>query len=1168
MRSFTATCARSLVLAGKHGRVRSLLMLGMLLVGLPFYAFAQQGTIVGTVTDPSGSVIPNVTITATHAGTGRSISTKTTEAGQYLLPDLQIGEYNLKADASGFNVAEKSGVVLNVGDRARVDFQMKMGATHETITVEANAVRVQSETGEVSDVITGQQVTQLATNGRSMYTLSALTPGASSLQGDFQTPTSAGGDANVSFNGLREGHNIYLIDGGEDDDRGGGGGSSVMPSIDAIAEFRALTSNYSAEYGLSSAATITSVIRSGGKQFHAGAWWFGRNDALDARNYFNRAPASVAELRFNTYGFNASGQVPIWKDHPTFFFYNMEWRSLIAGQTLNQTVPLANTYGGDFSGSAVTPHTPCAGQLSANLAAQFTAAGQTLSTCDATGKVTTAVPFTGNAIPASLLSPNAQALLNAGIFPKPTSGAQFQGGNNSPTNVREEIARIDHQFTDKFSIFGHWISEQVSQGYGTTQWSGDNVPTIGNTFGNPSYSAVIHTTNSISPTLLNEASFNYNGNRINIIPNGLVSAPQDFTFNRVFGGPNVLNRIPTINLSQATGSQYSANWTPWVNVADDYQFRDDVSWTRGGHQFKFGGSWALYKKVQDLFASTQGNFGFNGFYTGNDFADFLLGYANSYSEDAVKDNGHWNNVSYAAYFQDNWRVSNRLTLNLGLRWDGVPHTYEANHRTSNFYPNLYNPALAATFNPDGTISGPSGALGTSPNPILQGVQFYVNGIGRDGLNGIPKGLVDNHWAAFGPRVGFAYDLTGAGKTVLRGGFGTMYERIQGNDMYNAGTNVPFSASAGFSNVLLSNPKTNIQSGQTLSVPIVASSLTGIARDNYDLPVSYQYSFGVQQSLGSNSILSVAYVGNQNRHQNDWREINLPAQSALPGLVANGGAGYNQALPFLGFRSLRLAQNEANSHYNSLQVELHARVRHDLTVQTAYTYAKAIDPTVGGGNSFDLDNVSNPYVGWKFDNGPSIFDRTHVAFVNFIYDLPVFRNSSNGILKSTLGGWQVSGIVTMESGAPINITYGGNSVTSIIPNLSGGNSGVRPDLTGPIKYTKQYVQQSDGTFAYQWFDPSSFTAPAAGTWGDLGHDALRGPGRDNWNLALFKSFVFSESRGSRLELRAESFNTWNHTQFKGDVQNGGISTSLGSGNFGTVTNAYDPRVFQLGIKLFY
>jgi hypothetical protein len=1130
-----------------------------LLAGFSSLAFGQEATIVGTVTDPSGSVVPNVSITLTNTDTGQTRTMTTNGDGQYTAPSLAIGHYTLKAEAAGFSLVERTGIVLNVGDRTRIDFDLKVGSSQQTVTVEAEGIKVQTDSGEVSDVITGQQVAQLATNGRSMYTLEALTPGASSLQGDFQTPTSAGGDANVSFNGLREGHNIFLIDGGEDDDRGGGGGSSVQPSIDAIAEFRTLTSNYSAEYGLSSAGTLTSVIKSGTKQFHASAWEFLRNDALDARNYFNRAPAKVAELRFNTWGFNAGGQVPWGKSHPTFFFYNMEWRRLIQGQTLNQTVPIASTYGGDFTGTGVTLHTPCSTQISAALAAQFATAGQTLSTCDATGKVITPIAFTGNAIPTSLLDPNAQALLGAGIFPKPTNGTQFIGGNNSPTNVKEEIARIDHQFTDKFSVFGHWISEQVTQGYGTTQWSGDNVPTVHDTFGNPSYSAVIHTTYSISPTLLNETAFNYNGNRINIIPAGVVAAPAGFNFNRVFSGPNALSRIPTINLSQATGAQYSSTWEPWVNVADDYQIRDDISWTRGAHQFKFGGSWALYKKIQDVFAATQGNFGFNGFYTGNDFADYLLGYANSYSEDAVHDNGHWNNVSWAAYFQDNWRTTKRLTLNLGLRWDGVPHTYEANHRTSNFYPNLYNPALAAQFDANGNIIGPSGALGTSPNPILAGSQFYLNGIGIDGKNGIPKGLVDNHWAAFGPRIGFAYDLTGGGKTVVRGGFGTMYERIQGNDMYNAGTNVPFSASAGFSNVLLSNPKTNVQTGQTLSVPIVASSLTGFARNNYNLPVSYQYSIGVQQALGANSVLSVAYVGNQNRHQSDWRETNLPAASLLPTLVGSGGSGYNQDVPYLGFRSLRLAENEANSHYNSLQTELHARVRRDLTLQAAYTLSRAIDPTVGGGNSFDLDNVSNPYAGWKFDNGPSIFDRTHVAFVNFVYDVPVFKNSQSRLLKSTLGGWELSGIITMESGAPLNITYNGNSVTSIIPNLGNNNAGVRPNLTGKISYPKT---------VNEWFDPSAFTAPAAGTWGNLGHDALRGPGRDNWNLALFKSFLISESRGSRFEFRAESFNTWNHTQFKGDVQNGGISTSLGSSNFGAITSAYDPRVFQLGAKLIF
>src|SRR6185437_2290020 len=363
---------------------------------------------------------------------------------------------------------------------------------------------------------------------------------------------------------------------------------------------------------------------------------------------------------------------------------------------------------------------------------------------------------------------------------------QFQGGNNSPTNVREEIARVDHTFNDKFSVFGHLISEQTAQTYGTTQWSGDNQPSVSDVFNNPSYSAVVHATYVISPTLLNEAAFNYNGNRIHIIPQGLVAAPSAFTFNRLFTGPNNLDRIPGINLGKSTGANYTANSNPWFNKADDFQFRDDVSWTKGAHQIKVGASWAIYKKGQDAFSTTQGSFTFNGGFTGNDFADYLLGLASGYSENGTQIHGQWNNDSYGAYIQDNWRATHRLTLNLGLRWDGMPHTFEANNLSSNFYPNLYNPADAATFDSNGHIcsvnsnpvcaGGPSPGLGTSPNPILAGISFYENGIGIGGKNGIPAGLVNNHWANFGPRIGFAYDLTGSGKTILRGGFGTMYER--------------------------------------------------------------------------------------------------------------------------------------------------------------------------------------------------------------------------------------------------------------------------------------------------------------------------------------------------------------------------------------------------------
>jgi hypothetical protein len=394
----------------------------------------------------------------------------------------------------------------------------------------------------------------------------------------------------------------------------------------------------------------------------------------------------------------------------------------------------------------------------------------------------------------------------------------------------------------------------------------------------------------------------------------------------VFSGPNVDSRIPSIDLNGSTGTFYTSNWTPWNNTADDYQLRDDLSWTKGAHQIKYGFSWALYKKVQDLFALTQGTFNFNGQYTGNDFADFLLGYAQGYNEAAVKDSGHRNNVSWAAYIQDNWRATHRLTLNLGLRWDGVPHSYEANNRMSNFYPNLYNPSTPPVFNPDGSISSSSPDLITSANPILSGIQFYGNGIGIAGRNGISNGLVENHWAAFGPRLGFAYDLTGQGKTVVRGGFGIMYERIQGNDMYDSGANIPFSESVNFNNVLLDNPKTNIQSGQTINPAITVASITGMSSGQYQLPVSNQYSLGIQPSLGANSVLSVSYVGNQNRHQNFFQEVNLPNPSLLPAIQAGTAGPYNQLVPYLGFNDIRLAENEANSHYNSLQVELHAALR--------------------------------------------------------------------------------------------------------------------------------------------------------------------------------------------------------------------------------------------------
>ena len=1140
--------------------VRFTILLLVSVFGFSFTAAGQQATIVGTVTDPAGAALPNVNITVTNRESGVARSIQTNTAGQYVVPDLNIGHYNVKAQTAGFKAREQNDVALQVGDRDRIDFQMEVGQVQETITVEADSVRVQTDSGEQSSVITGQQISQLSVSGRSMYQLAALVPGASSQigaggmsAGEVNTPV--GGDASVEFNGLRQNHNIYLLDGGEDDDRGGAGGMSIAPSSDAIAEFRTLTSNYSADYGLSSAGTMSMVLKSGSKTFHASAWEFNRNDAFDARNYFNPAPQKVAKLRLNLFGFNAGGPVTLGQLYNperkrTFFFYNQEWRRLIQGGLTNQPVPDPSTYGGNFG--AETINVPSVAAVSSAVLARNCHGGVLPP------DIVQGTPFPNNTIPTCMISPNTTALLAAGIFPAPNTTSNgkstFIGGNDSPTNLTEEVVRIDHNFTSKWSIFGHFVAEQVSQGFGVSQWSGANVPTVGDTFGNPSYSAVVHTTYTISPTLLNETAVNYNGNRINIVPyagSGLksLSVPDgyDSSNSRLFTGPNNMNRIPNIDLNGSIGSHFEISSWPWHNKADDYQVRDDVSWANGAHQFKIGGSWALYKKVQDLFGQTQGAFNFDGTFTGSDFADFLLGATKSYSELAVQDHGLWNNVSWAAYIQDNWRMNGNLTVNLGLRWDGIPHTYEANNRMGNFYPSLYNQADAAVLLPDGTISPSSPGLGASPNPILAGIPLYLNGIGIPGRNGVPKGLVNNNWATFGPRVGFAYDVMGNAKTVIRGGFGMMYERIQGNDMYNAGPNIPFSLNVTNNSVTLENPSVLLATGSAAARPINPASITGLAVHKYNQPVSYQYSAGVQRQLNARSVMSISYVGNQNRYQNDYHQSNLPDESYLPELIA--GKQYTTApgLPYPGFQSINMSTNEANSHYNGLQVDFNSQIR-QLTMRAFYTLSRTVDPTLGGNGGADLSNVSNPYLGWRYDSGPGGYDRTHNGAVNFIYDIPFLQNSPNRLLKSTLGGWEISGIVTMTSGLPINPQLTGGQSSNGLPNATN-----RPDLTGKVSYPHKVGE---------WFDTTAFSPPAVGAWGNAGFNSLRGPGRDNWNLSVFKSFPFSEDGNRRFEFRAESFNVWNHTQFDA------VSNGLGASNFGQVTSAFDPRVFQFGGKLYF
>jgi hypothetical protein len=401
-------------------------------------------------------------------------------------------------------------------------------------------------------------------------------------------------------------------------------------------------------------------------------------------------------------------------------------------------------------------------------------------------------------------------------------------------------------------------------------------------------------------------------------------------------------------------------------------------------------------------------------------------------------------------------------------------------------------------------------------------------------------------------------------------------------MYQMSTPL-FGGSTSFNNISLSDPHVGVDqtntSISTASLPVTVNSITVINGDKYKNPATYQYSIGVQQQLSRQTVLSTSYVGNFSRHLSDIQEYDLPDASLLNTWVSGSTASqqYNTFLPYKGYHAISVEQNEANSIYNSLQVDLRSKFR-DLNLQVGYTLSKAEDPTTGnGGDGFDLNRVTNSYCGWKCDWGPSIFDRRHVTFVNFIYDVPLFRNSSSKLLKNTIGGWQLSGVVTAQTGVPIDLGVAGNSICGTIVNCR-----VRPNAVGSISYPKTATTLASGQNTVLWFDPAAFTgnyiAGTAGnpnqtaTFGTLAKNALRGPGRQNWNLALFKQVSITERL--RFEFRTEAYNVWNHTQFRGDVVGGttaGVNANVGIGagpDVGKFTSAFDPRTLQFGAKLIF
>ncbi len=1146
-----------------------------MLVALAPQVWGQENAIInGTVLDATGAVVPNAAITLTNPATGQVRQSVSNTSGAYLFLNVGIGTYTLNASAAGFQKYTKTDIVVNVAATLEENITLTVGSQAQTVTVAADALQVQSETSEVSTLISGEQVSQLATNGRNVTALAALGLGVSNNLPPFSGVNALTSANGISFNGTRSTHNIYLLDGAEQNDRGCGGCFMNLPSQDAIAEFQTLDSNYSPDYGIGSGGTILMVLKSGTHNFHGEAYEFNRNTAYDAADYFSK---SVPEFKLNEPGGNIGG--PLWIPHVyndnrnrTFFFWNEEWRRLIqgsspsiqndilaanfptAGQSLAYTIPAGGP-------TPVVPFT-CDPRLvgaAYNCAAKSPTPAGGLYLADG---LTMGQPFTNNnTIPANLIDPNAVLEVNAGTFPKPNynNGTQYIASIPQPTKVREDVVRIDHAINSKYQLMGHYLHDTLLQNYFPPLWGDSTYPTVGTIMTNPSFTAVIKLTQTYTPNLLNETGIFYSGNKITLTPTagpgGTFLQPSGWTATSFFPVADAAtNDMPEIDLQ---GSPLNVNWSesyyPWKNGYEGFEYRDDLSWTKGRHQLKLGFALLHDYKNQQLQANTQGTAAFNSSnFSGDSYINFMLGMASSFTQLQFLYDKHWVNNNYGMYFNDNWHVTPRLTLNIGLRYDGLPHAFERYNRFANFVPADYLTALGNPVTAAGTLE--TSSLATFPGTTGS---FYLNGIEEAGVNGFPRGNVKNYYDTFEPRIGFADNLFGNGKTVLRGGFGMFYERVQGNDVYNAALNPPFAYQPSANNVYFSNPNTSALTGLTTTQSF-PSTMTNI-KYAYPPPGTANFSLGVQREIAPSIIAVVQYVGSIGWDQDDDRQINtLPLADATNAAnpyddrqgVANGSLNANLYRNFPGFSNINQEENETNFDYDSLQAGVRLENRHGLTTQVAYTWAHNISEV-----SNDLNGLSNPYNA-KYDRGSDTgFDRRHDLNVSYVYALPWFTKSSNVAAREVLGGWQVSGVTVAEKGVPMYITYNGPDVVGLGCCFTN-----RPNQVSKVTYPKTQAA---------WFSTSSYADPIA-PWaggssqgfGNAGKDSAVGPGIFNWNLSLSKIIPLTAQEGPRIELRFESFNTFNHVDFQG------VDTNSHDGNFGAVTSDYGPRTMELGGKIIF
>jgi hypothetical protein len=1088
--------------------VRAVLALSLTAVS----AFAQTsfGRINGTVTDVSGAAISNVAVTISNTETKTARTAQTDANGTYVITNLPIGPYTAVVAHPGFQRKEQTGLDVVADGHLTADFKLQVGDVGQSIDVVAAAGdTLNTSSGELSRVIESKQVENLALNGGNYVQLLTLVPGAVVTNPDQFSVTTSLSATNQTINGNRSDSQNLTVDGAFNLVAGSNG--SLMNNVNSnfIQEVKIQTSNASAEYGRTAGVTFNIVTKNGTNQFHGSAFETFRNDALDARNFFS---IQKTELRFNDFGFTTGG--PIRKDK-IFFFFGEEWKRLRQTSSPSRvTMPDNALLNGNFAG---------VGQLF------YPGTKNPIPNNDISALITTdgrAIANVYRLMEARASSFTDKAVANNGILQP-----------DNPLNYRQHLLRLDDHINDKHSLYGRWVEDRNSlvDPYGT--FSNSNLPTTPTLRSRPGESFLASETWLISSNIINEVRLNASWASQNIPPYGDAwqRSAYGFQFPQLFpnGTGNYRNGIPDVSISGY--SNFKGPSFALHSPSTDAQLADSISYIRGAHIFKAGAAIIRDRVDQNGRSSYTGNVAFstsgNSNTTGNALADALLGNFRTYQEASADPLGFFRFWQPGAFAQDSWRVSHRLSLELGVRWEMLqPWNTDANNM-ANFVPALYDPTKAVSIASNGSVVPNSGFLYNGL--IRAGTGIPQDEVGRvPGANtglfnvipaGAPRGFFQTQ-NVFSPRFGFAYQL--APKTVLRGGFGMFYARPQGNMIFSQLNVPPITQLSILENGNLSNPS----GGATNLAPI--GNITAIdpkVKNGY----SEQFSMGVQRELWKGIFSEVTYVGNLGRHLLRQPNIN---QIPFALNVANQALPTSQQLPnaslypYKGYSNITQYMSDSTSNYHALQAYLSKRAG-NVFFTAGYTFSKALGDSSGEG-----DNPEN-YLDRHYSYGPLSFDRRHAFVATYVWSLPALNNW-NAVARGALGSWRLNGIIRLQSGQYYTVTAN----TSI--------GGRRADyIGGPVLVSGGNINN--------WIDKAAFIAAPNDRFGDSGVGNVEGPGLQSYDLSIAKIFNYRERYSLRFQV--DAFNAFNVANFNG------LDVNRTDNAFGTLSSAYPPRNLQMQLK---